>query len=220
MILLMEGADAFRSPDDVRWWFEQGLRIVGLAWRRTRMAGGTGEPGPLTSEGRSIVRALDAVGIIQDLSHLADESFWELLEMTDRPVMASHSNCRAIVPADRQISDEMIKAIAQRKGVIGLNFYDQFLLPPEQYKKRRCTLADLVAHIKHICDLVGSAAHVGLGTDMDGGVGREDIPQEITTAADLPRVADALASAGFGDEDITAIMSGNWLGFFSGALPQ
>ena len=218
-ILLLEGADALRTPADVPEWFAHGLRIVGLAWRRTRAAGGTDEPGPLTDFGRSLVRAFDDVGIIHDLSHLADESFWELLELARGPVMASHSNCRAIVPTDRQLSDEMIRAIAARGGVIGINFYDRFLMPPHQYKTRPCTLADLVAHVKHIADLLGSANHVGLGSDLDGGLGREDIPHEITTAADLHRVGDALSSSGFSDEDVRRILAGNWLSYFARSLP-
>ena len=218
-ILLLEGADALRSPDEVPEWFEAGLRIVGLAWQRTRAAGGTDNPGPLTAEGRALVNAFDAAGIIHDASHLADESFWQLMDLASGSVMASHSNCRAIVPTDRHLSDQMIKAIAARGGVIGINFYDQFLMRPHEYKKRKCTLADLIAHIQHMADLLGTAKHIGLGTDMDGGVGRDDIPQELTTAADLPRVAEGLSSTGFSDDDVTGIMSGNWLRFFARALP-
>ena len=218
MILLLEGADAFRTEDDVRWWFDQGLRIVGLAWRKTRMAGGTGWPGPLTDEGKRIVRAMDEVGMIHDVSHLAEESFWQLLDMSSGPVMASHSNCRAIVPGDRQISDEMIRAIAGRGGVVGMNFYEKFLMRPEEHGKRRCGLADVTEHVKRICDLTGSAGHVGLGTDMDGGLGREQIPEEIRTSGDLPRVAEALSAAGFSDEDVRRIMGANWASFFTRAL--
>jgi membrane dipeptidase len=218
-IILMEGADAFRSADDVAEWYDAGLRIVGLAWKRTRMAGGTGEPGPLTDEGRALVAALDQYKIIHDASHLAEDSFWELLERSGGAVMASHSNCRSIVPTDRQLSDDMIKAIASRGGVIGINFYDKFLLKPAEHNKRRATLADVVAHVKHMCELVGGAKHVGIGTDMDGGFGREHIPEEIVTAADLPRVAEALSAGGFSDADVEGVMGGNWVRFFAEKLP-
>ena len=218
-ILLMEGADAFRSPADVAEWFEHGLRIVGLAWRKNRMAGGTGHPGPLSDEGRTIVRALDRAGIVHDMSHLAEESFWELLYLATGPIIASHSNCRAIVPGDRQLSDAMIRAIVQRDGVIGINFYDEFLLPPEQYKKRKCRMSDIVAHVKHMADVIGETKHIALGTDMDGGVGRDDIPFELSTAADLPVVAEHLSAAGLSDDDVRGIMGGNWLRFFRRALP-
>ena len=219
-ILLLEGADAMRSPKDVWPWFEAGLKIVGLAWKRTRMAGGTGAPGPLTEEGLRLVRELDANGMIYDASHLAEESFWQLLDVTGRPVIASHSNCRKIVPTDRQLSDDMIRAVAARGGVIGINFFDKFLLPPDEYGKRRATLADVVRHVQHVCDLVGNTASVGIGTDMDGGLGREQIPVEIETSADLPRVADALSGAGFDDQDVARVMGTNWLHFFGRVLPR
>jgi membrane dipeptidase len=219
-ILLMEGADPLRSPQEVEQWFTAGLRIVGLAWRQTRHAGGTGMPGPLTSDGRELVKAFDRHGIIHDLSHLAEEAFWQLLDASGGPMMASHSNCRAIVPTDRQLSDEMIRAVAQRGGVIGINFFDKFLVPPSEYGKRRATLGDVVAHVKHMCDLIGDARHVGLGTDMDGGLGRDQIPVEIRTSADLSRVGDALAKGGFSDHDVVAILGGNWVEFFGRTLPS
>ena len=219
-LLLLEGADALRSPDDVRPWFDAGLRIVGLAWKRTRHAGGTGAPGPLSDEGVRLVQELDRFGIIHDASHLAEESFWQLLDRSGGPVIASHSNCRKIVPTDRQLSDDMIRAVAARGGVVGINFFDKFLLPPGEYGSRRATLTDVVHHVQHVCDLVGNTTCVGIGTDMDGGLGREQIPQEITTSADLPRVADALSAAGFVDEEIGRVMGANWLHFFTRALPR
>jgi membrane dipeptidase len=219
-ILLLEGADAIRSPDEVAEWFDAGLRIVGLAWRGTRYAGGTGVPGPISPAGRELIAALDHFGIIHDLSHLAEESFWQLLDLSAGPIMASHSNCRAIVPTDRQLSNDMIRAVAQRGGVIGINFFDKFLIPPAEYGKRRATLGDVTIHLHHMCDLIGDAKHVGLGTDMDGGLGRDEIPVEIRTSADLPRVADALSSGGFSDTDVRGILGGNWIEFFRSALPK
>lgn len=219
-ILLLEGADPIRDPRDVAEFFDQGVRIVGLAWKRTRYAGGTGAPGPLTPEGIALIGELDRFGIIHDASHLAEDSFWQLLDLSGGPVMASHSNCRSIVPTDRQLSDDMIRAIAKRDGVIGINFYDRFLLPPQEHGKRRANLRDVVVHVRHLCDVIGDADHVGIGTDMDGGLGQEQIPVEIRTSADLPRVADALSTGGFSDRDANQIMSGNWLKFFGGALPD
>jgi membrane dipeptidase len=219
-ILLLEGADPLRTPADVADWYAAGMRIVGLAWKATRYAGGTGQPGPLTLDGIQLVKELDRFGIIHDTSHLAEQSFWQLLDLTPGPVMASHSNCRSIVPTDRQLSDEMIRALATRGGVIGINFFDRFLLPPDQYGKRRATLADVAMHARHICDLVGNAHHVAIGTDMDGGLGRNEIPIEIETSADLARLAEALSIAGFNDTDVTAMMSGNWLEFFGRSLPK
>ena len=219
-IILMENADPSQRPADAGWWFTQGVRIVGMAWRRTRYAGGTGAPGGLTPIGRELVRELDNVGMIHDISHLSEASFWDLVELSSGPIMASHSNCRALINTDRQISDGMIRAIAQRGGVVGINFFDRFLIPAAERQRRRATLADVMAHVKHICNVLGDADHIGLGTDFDGGLGRNDVPEEITTAADLPRIGDAAARAGFSDADIRRFLQGNWLGFFRGALPE
>lgn len=219
-IVLMEGADPIRTPEDLQTFYDRGVRIVGLAWKRTRYAGGTGAPGPLTPEGVALVHEMDSLGIIHDASHLAEESFWQLMEIAAAPVMASHSNCRKIVPTDRQLSDDMIRAIVARGGVIGINFFDKFLVPPADYGKRRATLDDVVSHVRHICDLAGGTTSVGLGTDMDGGLGREQIPQEITTSADLPRVGEALSTAGFDDEEISRILGANWVHFFHRCLPR
>jgi membrane dipeptidase len=219
VILLLEGADPIRHADDVAALHRRGIRAVGLAWKQTRYAGGTGAPGPLTPAGRTIVRDLDAVGIIHDTSHLAEASFFELMDLATGPIMASHSNCRAIVPGDRHLSDEMIRAIAARDGVIGINFYAKFLVAPAEHGKRRATLDDVVRHVRHICEVTGSCRHVGLGTDMDGGLGREQIPREIITSTDLPRVGHALMAAGFSAADADAVLYGNWMRFFATALP-
>lgn len=219
-IMLIEGADSLRAVDDVDEWFAAGLRIVGLAWQRTRAAGGTGEPGPLSDFGKTLVRRFDEIGIIHDTSHLADESFWQLMDLARGPVMASHSNCRSIVPTDRQLSDDMIQAIAKRDGVIGINFYDQFLMRPDEYRTRKCTMQDLIMHVKHMADLIGSADNIGLGSDMDGGLGRDEIPRELTTAADLPRMAEHFSNAGFTDAEVSGLMGANWMRFFSRALPE
>jgi membrane dipeptidase len=219
-ILLMEGADPFRTPADVANWHAAGLRAVGLAWKQTRYAGGTGDPGPLTAAGVALVPVLDRFGIVHDTSHLAEQSFWQLLDLATGPVMASHSNCRAFVPTDRQLSDEMIRAIVARGGVIGINFFDKFLLRPEVYGTRRATLADVVEHMKHVCDLAGNTDHVGLGTDMDGGLGRDQIPVEIVTSADMPRMGDALSAGGFDDESVAKILGLNWTRFFTASLSK
>ncbi len=218
-IVLMEGADPIRTSADVQLFHDAGVRIVGLAWKRTRYAGGTSQPGPLTPEGKELVRELDRFKIIHDASHLAEESFWNLLDLTAGPVIASHSNCRAIVPGDRHLTDEMIRAIAQRGGVVGINFYDKFLLPPDEHGKRRATLADVVRHIQHVCDLTGSANHIGIGTDMDGGLGRKQIPAEVETIADLHKLADALRASGLAEPVVDGVMGRNWLRFFRRSLP-
>ena len=213
-IILLEGADPLRDPSDLSEFFDAGVRIVGLAWHQTRYAGGTGNPGPLTQDAYPLIKAMDELGIIHDASHLAEESFWQLLKRTKGPVMASHSNCRSIVPTDRQLSDDMIRALVERDGVIGINFFDKFLLPPNEYGRRKANLTDVINHVRAIFDITGDTTHVAIGTDMDGGLGRDEIPQEIETSGDLLKLATALQTAGFGEADVQNIMGGNWVRYF------
>jgi membrane dipeptidase len=113
----------------------------------------------------------------------------------------------------------MIRAIVSRGGVIGMNFYDKFLVPPEEFRKRPATLEDLLRHIRHVCEVAGDARHVGIGTDMDGGFGRDEIPREIRSAGEMPVLAEFLRGKGFSGEDVTGIMGGNWRRFFGRHLP-
>ncbi|MGC4032580.1 MAG: membrane dipeptidase [Tepidisphaeraceae bacterium] len=221
-IILMEGADAIRNVDDLDFFASSGVKIIGLAWQATRYAGGTGQPGPLTPEGRAIVREIDKLKLIHDASHLAEQSYWDLFELAERPVIATHSNCRAIVrddPRERHLSDDMIRRLLQRDGMIGINFFDKFLLPAEQFGQRRATLDDVIAHVKHVCDLAGNATQIGIGTDMDGGLGQQNIPVEIKTSGDLPKLGHALLAAGFNDADARGILGENWRRFFDRVLP-
>ena len=220
-LLLMEGADAIRTPADLAFFAAAGVRVVGLAWHRTRYAGGTGEPGPITPAGRELVAEIDRLGLIHDASHLAEESFWNLADLAARPIIATHSNCRAIVGDDsreRHLTDAMIRRIVDGGGMIGINFYDKFLLPSSEYGSRRATLDDVIGHINHVCNIAGDAEHVAIGTDMDGGLGRDQIPREIVTSADLPKLYDALRAAGFDEPATRGIMGENWFNFFERAI--
>lgn len=222
LVLLMEGADPILKPQDVDEWFEGGVRIIGPAWSQTRYSGGTGKPGPLTEIGKTLMREMSKAGLILDVSHMAEESFFQALDLFEGTVIASHSNTRKYVPTDRQLSDEMIRALLKRDAVIGAVFFNQFL--KHQWRqngadKRAVTFATVIDHMKHICDLAGDATHCGIGTDFDGGFGMEATPQEIDTIADLAKFADALATAGFNDDQIRGIMGGNWLRILERGLP-
>jgi membrane dipeptidase len=220
IVLLMEGADPIRTPDELELWYEAGLRIVGLSWASgSRYAGGDGAPGPLTPAGRALLTEMERLGMILDVSHLSDESFWQALEYFQGAVIASHSNCRALVPRPRHLSDDMIRALIERNGVIGVAPFNSFLVS-DWYKTMTPTSLDLlVRHIDHICQLAGNARHVGIGSDIDGGFGRDETPVELDTIADLAKLSDALGNAGYAAEDIVCILSGNWLRLLQRALP-
>jgi len=215
VVLLLEGADPLLTPGDLAAWVARGLRVVGPAWQRTRYAGGTKAPGPLTELGRELIHAMNEGGVILDASHLAEESFWEALELGPRHVIASHSNARALVPTDRHLSDEMIRALAEREGVVGLVVANPFLNPeaPRGSPKGRTTLEHLRRHAEHVAGLIGWE-RLAVGSDWDGGFGVLDVPTEIERAADFAKLGEAVpegAKRGFLGE--------NWVRVLRRALP-
>lgn len=223
LIISMEGADPILSPAHLHEWVSGGLRVIGLAHGRTRYSGGTGKSGPLTPLGRELLAEMKREPLVLDLSHMAEASFFEALELFHGSVIATHSNCRALIPTDRHLSDEMIRAIVRRGGVIGIALFNRFLRADWDETgrvKERVTLADFMKQVNHICDLAGDTTHVGIGSDFDGGFGSESIPSEMDTAADLPKIADALSQSGYAHDDIVGMMGVNWLDFLKKTLPE
>ena len=223
-VILMEGADPIVTPEQTQEWFDAGVRLIGPAWSQTRYSGGTRAPGPLTDLGRALMPQLERAGIILDASHMAEQSFWDAMELYHGAVVASHSNCRVFVgaDADRHLTDDMIRAIIKRDGVIGSVLYGGFLKAgwDKSAKKENLTLADVVRHMKHICDLAGDTTHIAIGSDFDGGFGVESVPHELDTVADLQRIGDALSAASFSDADIANALGGNWLRVLRRGLPE
>jgi membrane dipeptidase len=214
-VISMESADPILEPEDLEEWHQAGVRLIGPAhYGMGRYAGGTGVEDGLTERGCRLLDEMARVGVILDLTHLSDKSFWQALERYSGPVIASHNNCRALVPHQRQFSDEQIRAIIERDGVIGAAF-DDWMLYPGWIKgvtsTREVTLAQVVDHIDHVCQLAGSSAHAGIGSDLDGGFGREQSPGDLDTIVDLQKIAGLLKERGYSDADVAAIMHGNWL---------
>lgn len=217
LALNIEGAAPVRTPDDLPAFAEAGVRFVTLAWNRTRYAGSTSEPGPLTEDGVVLLRAMEELGLGLDVSHLDEGAAWQALERFGGQVVATHANCRAIIPGARQLADDMIRAISERDGVIGLALYNAFIRPgwTREQGKAAVTLADLLPHVDRIVALAGSGA-LGIGSDLDGGLGRESIPAEIDSVADLPRLVETLQAHG---HDADVVGSGNWLRVLRRMLP-
>jgi membrane dipeptidase len=219
-ILSMEGADPILSPEQVQEWWGAGLRIVGPAhYGVSPYAHGTGTEGGLFEQGPALLKEMERVGMILDVTHLSDQCFDEALDVYGGPVLASHHNCRALVPDQRQLTDDQIRRLIARGAVIGAAFDDWMLVPgwvrgQTRPEEAGVTMATVVDHIDHVCQLAGNARHAGLGTDLDGGFGREQSPLDLDTIADLPRIADLLRQRGYSEADVTGIMSGNWLRFF------
>ncbi len=214
-VLSLEGADSFVTVGHLERAYADGLRAVGPAHYGPGVyANGTTASGGLNERGRELLREMDRLGVILDATHLCDEAFWESLDLFHGPVWASHNNCRALVPHQRQFSDAQIRAIIERDGVIGAAF-DAWMLQPGwvvgQTSNESVTLAKVVDHIDHVCQLAGNSRHAGLGTDLDGGYGREQSPCDLDTIADLQKIGDLLAGRGYGPGDVEAILFGNWV---------
>lgn len=220
LVPLMEGADPIRDVAELEQWYAGGIRIIGLAWSATRYSGGTGAPGPLTAAGRELVGAMRPFNLALDTSHMAEESFWQALELHNGPVLASHSNCRAFVSTDRQLSDDMIRAIVERDGVIGVVPFNKFLVSGWTFEQGKSVqMTEVVRHIEHICELAGDTLHVGIGSDFDGGFGVESTPAGIQSIADLHNIYGALVDHGWRSDDAANVLSGNWARWLRTALP-
>ena len=216
-VLSLEGADSILSPKHLERAYEYGLRAIGPAhYGPGRYSPGTGAEGGLTSLGRELLEQMMQLGIVLDVTHLTDEAFWQALEIYDGPVWASHNNCRSLVPHQRQFSDEQIKALIQRDAVIGMAF-DAWMMHPNWVRgvttpeATGVNLARIVDHVDHICQLSGNVRHVGIGSDLDGGFGREQAPLDLTSIADLQSLTGHLSKRNYSSSDIEAIFHGNWL---------
>jgi len=219
-ILSMEGADPVLAPEQIGEWWEAGLRIIGPAhYGVSPYARGTGTEGGLFVQGKPLLRAMERVGMILDVTHLADQSFDEAMDAFGGPVLASHHNCRALVPDQRQLTDAQIKLLISRGAVIGAAF-DNWMLHAgwirgtTRPEEAGVNLERVVDHIDHVCQLAGNAKHSAIGTDLDGGFGREQSPNDLDTIADLQRLPELLRKRGYKEADVEGIIHGNWLRFF------
>jgi membrane dipeptidase len=220
-VLLMESADPILEPKQFEEWYERGVRIVGPAWQATRYCGGTGQPGALTPLGRELLDVMAPLNAILDLSHMAEESFLEALDRYDGVMIASHSNPRRFRTSDRHLSDDMIRRLAERDGVMGIVLFNSFL--SNTWKKgdpkSDLPLTIVLDAIDYVCQITGSSAHVGIGSDFDGGFGSESTPDGLDTVTDLWSIGTALRERGYTEADIAAIMGGNMLRKLREALP-
>ncbi|MDE2636192.1 MAG: membrane dipeptidase [Chloroflexota bacterium] len=219
-VISMEGADPIRQPAQLEEWWDAGLRLLGPThYGPGRYAGGTGVEQGLTALGAPLLREMNRLGMLLDLTHMSDIAFWQAVKIYDGPVLASHNNCRALVPHQRQFSDEQLNLIIERDGVIGAAF-DIWMLQPGFVRggsNQGVFIETVIDHIDHICQLSGNSLHAAIGTDLDGGFGREQSPRDLDTIADLQQLPAKLAARGYQADDIANIMHGNWLRFLYGA---
>jgi membrane dipeptidase len=224
LCVLMEGAEGVRDPSDLEAWWARGVRLIGLAWAGNRFCGGTGAPGPLTSEGYALLEAMASLGFALDLSHMDAQSALQALDVYPGTILASHANAARLLKgldSNRHLPDVVIQRLLDRDGMIGVVPYNRFLLPGwEPGDGRQAVGLDrVVAQIDMICQMAGDALHVGLGTDFDGGFGLQSVPDGLDTIADLQSLAPLLAQKGYSQGDIAAIFGQNWLYRLSRILP-
>ncbi len=218
-ILSLEGADSLVSLEHLARAHARGMRAVGPAHYGPGVyAQGTNASGGIGVRGRALLKEMERLNVILDVSHLCDESFWESLEVFGGPVWASHSNCRALVPHVRQFSDDQLMALIERGAVIGAAL-DAWMLDAgwerarSTPQERGITLERVVEHIDHVCQLAGNSRHAGIGSDLDGAFGTEQCPADVDTIADLQRIPSLLAARGYSAEDVENICSANYLRF-------
>jgi membrane dipeptidase len=210
-ILHFEGADPIsRSLKELRVFYEAGLRSIGLVWSRStvfaegvRFEGRQPTTG-LTEAGFELVAECARLGIVLDVSHLSPEGFWDLVRVTERPFIATHSCVKAISPHVRNLDDDQIRAIAEKDGTIGINFATSFLRPDMQ-RNDDVPLDLVLRHFEHIIGLVGDR-HVSVGSDYDGA----DVPRDLRDAAHLAALFRAFERRGWSDDRIERVANGNF----------
>lgn len=218
-ILSLEGADSLITVQHLERAWQYGLRVVGPAhYGPGRYANGTNATGKMNGDGIALLKEIERLGMILDATHLCDDAFWQALDHYHGPVWASHNLCRALVNHNRQFSDEQIRALIDRGAVIG-GALDAWMMVPNWVrfqstpKEMNCDLEKMIDHLDHICQLAGNALHIGIGSDLDGGYGREQSPYDLDTIADLQRIPAMLAKRGYSNTDIEHVMHKNWLRF-------
>jgi membrane dipeptidase len=224
LVMSMEGAEGVLSVGDLEDWWRLGVRLIGPAWMGTRYCGGTREPGPLTEEGKALLDGMASLNFVLDISHMDESAVLTALDRYPGRIIASHSNAAALlkgIDSNRHLSNTVISRLVERAGVIGVVPFNSFLRAGWRHPdgKHMVTLQAVVAQIDHICQIAGSAQHVGFGTDFDGGFGCQATPVEIDTIADLQKIAPLLSERGYSAQDIEAILGQNWLRVLQEVLP-
>lgn len=214
-ILHMEGAEAIDPDlDALEVLYSAGLRSLGPVWSRETIFG-HGVPfaypsdpdrGPgLTEAGKRLVARCDALGVMLDLSHLNEAGFWDVVRLSQKPLVATHSNAHAISPHARNLTDDQLRAIAESDGVVGLNFATAFLRSDGQMTAAT-SLDTMLRHLDHLLEHLGEGG-VALGSDYDGAT----VPEALNGAEKLPRLIQVMVDHGYGDELITRICYENWM---------
>lgn len=203
-ILTIEGPAGFDfNPEMLQNLYQIGFRITTLGWNEQNpLTGSCVTGGGLTEQGREYVREAQRVGMVVDVSHISDAGFWDIMDITQKPIIASHSNSRALCDIPRNLSDEMYLAICKTGGTAGINLYSDFL-------GENADIDTVCNHIFHFLNLAGTDKHVSLGSDFDG---METLPDGISGVQDYDKLADKLLNRGLSEDTVHHIFWDNALG--------
>lgn len=208
-VLSVEGGEALDGNLSALWaLYRLGVRLITLTWNYpNEIADGalTESKGGLTAFGKNVVREMNRLGMVIDVSHLSERGFWDVIEITSSPVVASHSNAQALCGHLRNLTDEQICAVIQNRGVIGLNFYPEFL-----NDSGRADIEDILRHLEHMLELGGEDC-VGFGSDFDG---VERLPDGITGIQDMHCLTERMLQRGYSDDLVKKIAAENFLRVF------
>ncbi len=210
-ILAIEGGEALDGKlYNLRNFYRLGVRIFTLTWnQRNDIADGSDYPDSkrgLTSFGKKVVKEMNQLGMLIDVSHLSESGFWAVLKNTTKPIIASHSNCYSLCPHRRNLNDKQIKAIAENGGLICVTYVPDFLVK----EKRKATIDDVINHISYITDLVG-VDYVGLGSDFDG---CRSLPEGLDGAGKVYLIGEKLFQKGYSEIEVDKILGMNFLRLF------
>lgn len=214
-LLSLEGGEALEGEiSALHIYHRLGVRALTLTWNhRNALADGAGENatgGGLTKFGKEVVREMERLGMLVDVSHLSDAGFWDVEKLAKKPFIASHSNARAICAVQRNLTDEQLRAIAAKGGVVGLNFYPNFLI-----KGEKAGIEDILRHTQHMLDIMGEE-HIGFGSDWDG---IDNTPQDLLHLGEMPQLLARMEKE-FGREIMEKIREKNFLRVLREVLPQ
>lgn len=213
VVVSLEGCEVLAGQlSMLRTFYRLGVRAAALTWNvRNELADGVAEPrgAGLTEFGREVVREMNRLGMVVDVSHLSEAGFWEVLEVSAHPVIASHSNARALCDHARNLTDDQIRALARKGGVMGINFFPGFLR-----RDGPARLEDVARHIDHVVELAGPD-HVGLGSDFDG---ISTVPEGLEDPSRLADLTELLARRGYDDATIRKILGENFVRVFRTVL--
>lgn len=224
LVILLEGAEGLESPRQLEELYERGLRMVGPVWAGNRYCAGTKEERPFDKEGQFLLEVMESLHLPLDISHMRESAALFALDHFSGAIFASHSNSTRVTGNDspRHLSDLVIHRLQERGGVIGVIPYNHFLVENWDFGDAKASVGidKVLAQIDYYCQMSGDSRHTAIGSDFDGGFGKQCIPFEMDNIADLQKIGLALAKMGYTADDIANILHNNWKLTLEKILPE